>query len=166
MLCKANILQFAAASVALLLGLLVYLLSRSAESVYLFSAFSYIPAQHYDFLGTIDLWLPSLIHTYAFILLTVIAIGNYPQAIRISSFFWVASGWFFELGQHPTASLLFVKYIPDWFYGIPVLENSANYFMHGTFDHFDLIATFIGALAAWATYRLIENNGHDNEGNR
>jgi hypothetical protein len=152
--CKANIFQLAAALSALVLGLLVYLFSRSAESIYLFTAFSVFPTQQYDLFGVIGYWLPSFLHTYAFILLTVISIGNGPRIIITCSLFWVAIGCLFELGQHPTVSTLLVKYFPEWFSGIPLLENSANYFQYGTFDPLDLLATLTGALAAWATYKL------------
>ena len=154
MLCKANMFQLAAALFALLLGLLFYLLSRPADSIYLFTVFSYAPSQSFDFSGLIGQWIPSFIHTYAFILLTVIAIGNSPRVILVSSIFWVVVGWLFELGQHPSNSILIVEYIPEWFSGILILENTASYFLHGSFDTLDLLATVAGALAAWATYQI------------
>jgi hypothetical protein len=154
MSCKAEIYQLAAALSALLLGLMVYLFERPADSIYLFALFSYSSTQHYDLLGIIGQSLPSIIHTYAFILLTVIAVGNGPRIIFTSSFLWVGIGWLFELGQHPTVSAQLIKHIPEWFSGIPLLVNSANYFQYGTFDPLDLLATLVGALAAWATYQM------------
>lgn len=152
--CKAETYQLAAALSALLLGLMVYLFDRPAESIYFFAVFSYSSTQHYDLLGILGQWLPSILHTYAFTLLTVIAVGNGPRIILISSLFWVGIGWLFEFGQHPTASAQFATYIPEWFSGIPLLENCANYFQYGTFDSLDLLATIIGAFAAWVTYQI------------
>jgi hypothetical protein len=160
---KVEAYQLAAALSALLLGLLVYLFERPAESVYLFSIFSYSSTQHYDLFGIIGQWLPSIVHTYAFTLLTVIAVGNGRRIILTSSIFWVGIGWLFEWGQHPTVSAQLVKHIPEWFSGIPLLENSANYFQYGTFDPVDLLASLAGALAAWVTYQLTQNSecGHE-----
>ena len=154
---KAETYQLIAALSALLLGLLVYLFERPAESVYMFAVFSYSATHHFDLFGIIGQWLPSFVHTYAFILLTVIVVGNGPRIIFISSLFWVGIGSLFEWGQHPTVSAQLVKHIPDWFSGIPLLENSVNYFQFGTFDPMDLLATLAGALAAYKTYQLTQN---------
>jgi hypothetical protein len=51
------------------------------------------------------------------------------------------------LGQEFNISVS--KAIPDWFVEIPFMENSANYFLYGTFDFFDLGAITIGALLAY-----------------
>lgn len=161
--CKAEIYQLTAALSALLVGLMVYLFERPAESVYLFAVLSYSPIQHYDLFGVIGQWLPSIVHTYAFILLSVIAVGNGPRIILRSSFFWVGIGWLFEFGQHPTISTKLATYIPEWFSWIPLLENGANYFQYGTFDPLDLLATLAGAFAAWTTYQMTRQKGCSNE---
>jgi hypothetical protein len=41
------------------------------------------------------------------------------------------------------------KIIPDWFTGIPFLENADNYFLQGTFDVMDVAAIAIGAGTAY-----------------
>lgn len=161
--CKAEIYQLAAALSALLGGLILYLFARPAESIYLFALFSYSHFPDYNLLGVFGQWLPSLVHTYAFILLTVIAVGNGPRIIFISSLFWVGVSWIFELGQHPAISARLMKHIPPWFSEIPFLENSANYFQRGTFDPLDLFATLIGAFAAWLTYQITRRRSHNDE---
>ena len=165
MLGKAEIYQLSAALSALLLGLGIYLFERPAESAYLLTVLSYSPIQQYDLLGTIGQWIPSAVHTYAFILLTVIAIGSGPRMIFTCSLFWVGIGWLFEWGQHPVVSAQLIKHIPEWFSGIPLLENSADYFLYGTFDSLDLLATLAGALVAWATYQMTQKMefGHESE---
>ncbi|PSW00648.1 hypothetical protein [Photobacterium lipolyticum] len=52
--CKAKTYQLAAALSALLGGLMVYLLERPAESIYLFALFSYSYSPDYDLLGAFD----------------------------------------------------------------------------------------------------------------
>ena len=60
---------------------------------------------------------------------------------------WLLIDCAFELGQNFNSWPL--KIIPDWVLGIPFLENSKNYFMHGTFDLTDMIAIFIGVTMAY-----------------
>jgi len=45
--------------------------------------------------------------------------------------------------------------IPDWFEGIPFLENTRNYFQRGTFDMADLVAIAVGTAAAYVIIILI-----------
>lgn len=163
MRCKAEIYQLAAALSAILVGLMVYLFERPAESIYFFALVSYSTIPNYGLLGVIGQWLPSLVHTYAFILLTVITVGNGSRVIFISSLFWMGIGWLFEVGQHPTISAQLIKNIPEWFSGIPLLENIANYFQYGTFDPLDLLATLAGAVAAGKTYQITRQRSCSHE---
>jgi len=41
--------------------------------------------------------------------------------------------------------------MPSWFEGIPLLENTANYFILGSFDVMDLAAIAAGSLVAYLT---------------
>ena len=157
MLGKAEMRQLTAALSALLLGLAFYLLMRPAESVYLFSGLSVLPGHHLALLGKAGQWLPSAIHAYVFILLTVVAVGNGPRVIYASALLWLSIGWLFEWGQYPAVAEQVLEIIPEWFSQVPILENSRNYFQNGSFDYLDLLATFLGALAALLTYQLTIN---------
>ena len=53
-----------------MLELWIYLFERPADSVYLFTVYPYSPDLHFSFFGVAGRWLPSLVHTYTFILLT------------------------------------------------------------------------------------------------
>jgi hypothetical protein len=163
MLCKADIYQLTAALSALLLGMLVYLFERPAESVYLFTLFPISPASHFNMFGLFGHWLPSLVHSYAFILLTVVAVGNHSKVIFYSCLFWMAIGWLFEWGQHPDIAIKLEANIQQWFPETPLLETTANYFQYGTFDPLDLLATFFGTVAAWATNQWSQNTASGNE---
>jgi hypothetical protein len=64
----------------------------------------------------------------------------------------VCLSWFlldcaFELGQKYNAWSS--RIIPDWFAGIPFLENTENYFRKGTFDILDLVAIAFGTAIAY-----------------
>ena len=162
MLTKAETYRLTAAFSSLAVGCSVYLFDRP-KSIYLFSAFPYLSPKHYGLFGTIGQWLPSAVHTYAFILLTVVSLGNSRRIVVNSSIFWLVAGWLFECGQYPAVATRLVNHIPGWFAGVPLLEDLTSYFRHGTFDPMDLFATLVGALAAWATCQLTINveRGHE-----
>lgn len=155
---KAQICLSLAALSALIVGFCIYLFERQADSVYLFTVFSFSPAHQFSFSGVIGQWLPSLVHTYAFILLTALAVGINTRVMLASAMFWLLTGWLFELGQYPSIAAELVEHIPAWFSGIPLLENVGAYFQHGTFDPMDLLATLVGAVAAYTTWQLIQKN--------
>ena len=56
---------------------------------------------------------------------------------------WLLADCAFELGQ------AFVRISPDVFHGVPILENTGNFFVNGTFDPLDLVAATVGAAAAY-----------------
>ena len=155
---KAQICLSLAALSALVLGLCVYLFERPADSVYLFTVFSFSPAHHFSFSGFIGQWLPSLVHTYAFILLTALAVGINTRVVLASATFWLLISWLFELGQYPSFASEIVEHLPVWFSSIPLLENVSGYFRYGTFDPMDLFATLAGAVAAYTTWQLIQKS--------
>jgi len=160
---KAQICLSLAALSALVLGLCIYLFERPADSVYLFTVFSFSPAHHFSLFGAIGQWLPSLVHTYAFILLTALAVGINTRVVLASAMFWLLIGWLFELGQNTSISIDLVEHLPVWFSSIPILENVGAYFQHGTYDPMDLLATLAGAVAAYATWQLMQKTGKDHE---
>jgi len=53
---------------------------------------------------------------------------------------------------------LFPKIIPEWFAGIPFLENTENYFLYGTFDFIDLAAITFGAVMAYFVLLITNKN--------
>jgi hypothetical protein len=140
--------------VALLIGTLVYFVSRAPDDVYFVYRFGFILKLHNmmygvapDFFGSLSPWLPEFIHVFSFILLTagVIACGKRGYAI-------ICIGWFavdalFELGQK--YSSLVLKIIPSWFSGIPILESTEGFFRKGTFDMKDIFAIIAGTVVAY-----------------
>jgi len=84
---------------------------------------------------------------FAFILITAGLLGCRKRGFIIICLSWLLVDCALELGQK--FSMWFSKIIPDWFIGVPFLENSKNYFHFGTFDFLDLAATTIGAVIAY-----------------
>lgn len=149
-----NKLQILIGLAALLIGTMVYFISRAPEGVYFVHRFGFILKLHKmihgvapDFFGSFGPWLPEFIHVFSFILLTagIIACGKRGYLI-------ICAGWFFidalfELGQKYSSQV--IKIIPSWFSGIPILESTEGFFRKGTFDMRDMTAIVAGTVAAY-----------------
>lgn len=129
---------------------MVYLTDRPPEQIY----FIYNSAVDFSFyrtlpqiFGVIGNNLPSFFHVFSFVLLTAGFCDCRKRGYIIICVSWLLVDCFFELGQGCNA--LAVTIIPQWFDGIPYLENTANYFSHGTFDFLDMAAIMLGCLAAY-----------------
>lgn len=139
---------------ALAVGALVYVLDRPAATVYLLPQSFSFAAGHHIWFGALGGHLPEFVHVYAFILLTL-AVGSWPARVwPICGFWWLVDS-LFELGQHPELAPRIAAALPAWFQHIPVLDHTANYFLHGTFDPLDLVAIALGTLLAYVTIGII-----------
>ena len=101
--------------------------------------------------GSIGDYLPTFVHVYTFILLTVIV--AIPTGIKLIP---VCLAWFsldslFEVAQLKSIAQWIGSHTPPWFEGVPFLKNTADYFLMGTFDVFDLISIAAGTVAAYLT---------------
>ncbi len=65
----------------------------------------------------------------------------------IVSLCWFFTDSVFEIGQKYGASI--APFVPDWFDGIPFLENTKSYFRTGTFDWTDMGTIFVGSLLGY-----------------
>jgi hypothetical protein len=145
----------AIAMMALGLGVLVYAFDRQAEYVYFLPAGMSFHNTHDGLFGPLGNYLPTFIHVYAFILLTVVVAGVSGSRALAVCVFWFAIDSLFEIGQMDSIAGWLAGHTPAWFDGIPFLENAAAYFLHGTFDVLDLLSIAAGALAAWLTCLLL-----------
>jgi hypothetical protein len=48
------------------------------------------------------------------------------------------------------------SFVPDWFVGMPFIENTKNFFLYGTFDVLDIAGIAIGTLVVY--FALIVTN--------
>jgi len=134
----------------LLLGSLVYLVDRPPDQTYFvysspvnISLYNVIP----NLFGLIGNSLPTFIHIFSFILITAGLICYRKKGYLIICTSWFLVDCAFEFGQKYNS--LALRIIPDWFAGIPFLENTKNYFLYGTFDSIDLAAITIGTVVAY-----------------
>jgi hypothetical protein len=136
---------------SLVLGLTVYLSDRPAASAYFLAADPATAALHGRSFGPLGQWLPAFLHVYAFILFTAAVVVPRGRGVAAVCTAWFAVDTLFECGQHPAIAPDLAALIPRWFQGIPVLENTANYFVRGVFDPIDILFIALGAIAACAT---------------
>ena len=142
---------FAIAIGALGVGVLVYVLDRQAETVYFLPDWLSLHTQAGGIFGSIGDYLPTFIHVYAFILLTVVvAVPAITKLIPVC-LAWLTIDTLFEVAQLNPIAHWIANHIPTWFDGIPFLENTANYFLMGTFHVYDLASIAMGTLAAYLT---------------
>lgn len=129
------------------------MLARYPESVY------FLPAVwgsgRAAWFGPLGGALPEFLHVFAFILLTAAVVPGPPRLLLICGF-WLGIESFFELGQHPTLAPAIAAALPTWLEQVPVLDRTASYFLHGTFDSWDLMAIALGVLAAYALIKRTE----------
>ena len=149
-----------AALAALLTGIVIYLVDRGADAYFL-SGLQGISSQLPPLFGQLGQQLPSALHVYAFILLTVICLPRGPGYLLTACLGWLAIEWLFEFAQHPLLQQPVTALVPEWFDGIPLLEAGRGYFIGGRFDPLDLAAAVVGAGAAWLTVAFFRGRYHE-----
>ena len=146
------------AVVAMVLGIVVYLLDRQAESVYFMSDWMALGDGHGSAFGLVGQHLPTFVHVYTFILLTMALVvpgERYRQYLLPVCLGWFLVDSLFEISQLDFIARHIANWVPDWFSNIPFLENTASYFIFGTFDVLDLVSIGLGTLAAYVTIQII-----------
>jgi hypothetical protein len=158
---RINWVQILIGVIALFVGVLVYLIDRPPDTAYFLAGWARDISLHDTFpnmFGPVGKSLPAFAHVFSFILITAGILGSHRRGYLYICLFWLFIDGAFELGQK--YSSLPLKVIPGWFEGIPVLENTANFFRSGTYDSIDLIAIVTGAILA---YILLLITAHSNK---
>lgn len=94
--------------------------------------------------------VPDLVHPFVFILLTV-AVVSPTVNLGAICLFWLTVDCLMEIGQLPQIATEIASSLPDWFGHVPVLDHVGWYFLSGTFDPLDVLATALGCLGAYLT---------------
>lgn len=138
--------------IALFVGLTVYLIDRSPEQTYFICKIDSAISLHHVFptlFGPLGKILPAFVHVFSFALLTAGILACNKRGCVVACIVWLSVDVAFELGQK--FGVWTSNLVPSWFEGIPLLENTGNYFMSGTFDFIDLTAIAAGSLVAYLT---------------
>ena len=135
--------QFLFGLAVLIVGSLIYLIDRPPCNTYFvnfigISLYNSLP----NIFGSIGNYLPTFVHVFSFILITASFLPSRKRYYLVISLSWFLLDCIFEVGQK--FNNFSSKIVPDWFVGIPFLENTKNYFQYGTFDYFDLLAIAVG----------------------
>lgn len=146
---KLNWLQIIIGLTALALGVVLYLYDRPSSQIYFVpDLLSQYEGKPFMF-GVIGYHLPTFLHAFAFCLLSTGILGSSTKEAFVICLFWLLIDGAFEIAQHPDIANGIIPYIPDWFKHIPVLDNTASYFIQGRYDPADLGAILIGTVVAY-----------------
>jgi hypothetical protein len=152
-----NKLQISIGFLTLFAGFLLYFLTRRSD-IYFLSFIKGTENLSYwslPFSPGIGGALPSFLHVFAFSLLLGGLMACRKRGYLIICCAWLFTNLLFELGQR--YPILASELIPKWFEGMFIRQNMRNYFLNGTFDFLDLLASFVGAAAAyWVLVRTRE----------
>ena len=134
------------------------MIDRPPEYTYFLFASPYNFSLHDIFpplFGSLGNYLPAFVHIVSFIMLTAGIMHSGRKGNFVICLFWLLLAGSCELGQKfPEAA---TQLIPQWFDNIFLLENTWNYFTHGTYCSIDLLATFLGALSGYWILTLTQN---------
>jgi hypothetical protein len=144
--------QIIVGMISLPVGVMIYLIDRPPDQTYFVSwVGSTISMYHVlpPLFGAFAQSLPAFVHVFAFALLSTGILACNRKGCMIACLAWLSVDVAFELGQK--FGVWSSTLVPRWFEGIPLLENTANYFVLGTFDFMDLAAIVVGSVAAYFT---------------
>jgi len=144
---------------ALSVGVLVYVFDRQPEFIYFLPGGLSLNSHLGSLFGGIGNHLPTFLHVYAFILLTVVVAAPSITKLIPICLAWFTLDTLFEVAQIDTIAQWIALHIPAWFAGIPFLENTSNYFLFGTFDVFDFLSIAAGTIAAYITVSVLTRRG-------
>jgi len=147
-----------AAIVVFAIGTLVYVVDRRPDHVYFLPEYLSFVHDSERLFGRLGDHLPTFAHVYAFILLTKV-VNPASRALPVCAF-WFGVDVLFEIGQSGAVAPILAELIGTRLDGIPILENSAAYFLGGSFDWYDVLSIAIGALAAWVTLSNYKESNH------
>lgn len=142
----------AAAGLALMLGTAVYLLDRPQGSAWLIpSAWQAALPGHW--FGSVGLWLPSLVHAFAFSVLTALLLPRRPAFAATACLGWALIDTLAEIGQHAAISATLAAAIEQAVGGATWAARLGQYFTRGSFDPADVAAAIAGSALAYALLR-------------
>jgi len=147
------------AVLSLVVGFFVYATDRIPETVYLLPDVLSLNSGGSLIFGKFGANLPTLIHVYAFTLMSYICLSSHRDAVITTCSFWFIIDSLLELCQQEVIASGIEAIVPDWFDSILVLENVAPYFVKGTFDPADIFSIAVGSISAYFTINIFKEEG-------
>lgn len=158
---RVELLWFLLGLAALIAGVLVYILERNPDTVYFLSRSFSLFHTKLEIFGRHGDYLPTLLHSFALILMTAAAIGKHKVSAITVTLFWMLIEIVFELAQTQFIGSLIVSHIPQWFESVPVLENTYRYFRYGNFNTMDMASIVVGSAAAYVLIQLTKRSNNN-----
>ena len=152
---------------ALLVGGVIYLTDRPSESIYFLPVWHTSSSWQINLFGSIGNYLPTFLHTFAFILLTTVCLLPSKRMLILICTAWLVIDTLFEIAQsEPIAQWIAIS-LGNHFDGLPVLENLVPYFLNGVFDFSDIYSIAVGTVAAYLTVQYVayRHKGNSHEDN-
>jgi hypothetical protein len=129
---------------ALILGLCTYLMFRQQQYLNFLPKGVTLDIKVPHLCQIISRNLPSFLHTFSFIMITLGIHSHYMVYIG-----WLTIELVFEIGQYPVMASWIAKICPLSLHGNIICERILSFFINGRFDPLDLAATCLGALTAF-----------------
>ncbi|MGC3980953.1 MAG: hypothetical protein QM808_06835 [Steroidobacteraceae bacterium] len=143
----------------LLTGTLLYLLFRPAGTLQVLPNDIGLQLPLPALLRVLTDRLPTLFHTAAFSLLTCAVLDGSRRTHALICCSWALINIVFEIGQLPMVTNGVANWAAHWLAAQLPNEQArffTRYFLHGTFDFGDLLASGLGAALAW---RILNSHG-------
>ncbi|MCX5810019.1 MAG: hypothetical protein NTX36_11730 [Proteobacteria bacterium] len=146
----------------LMAGLAFYLFCRKEGIPYFQRQLSdLVPTIQTSWTGQLTGAFPAFIHPFAFSLIGIGLSSNTRKSRVFICLIFFLLNILFEIGQK--YKIIFIKLIPQWFSSIPILENTRDFFLKGTFAVEDVIGITLGSLSAFACAEIISIKKDCNE---
>ena len=136
-----------------LAGVAVYVLDRG-NAVFFLAWWPYGPAAP-DMLGPLGDHLPTLLHPLVFVLISAAVLRPWPQSLPTVCVAWFVIECLFELCQTAPLDGRIAAALSPTFDSVPMLQNTADYFVKGTFDPLDVLSIGIGTAIAYPLARRL-----------
>lgn len=153
---KINKIQILIGFLTLFIGLLIYILDRHFIPILSIPVEIELFNKPVKLLSTILGFVPSLIHTFSFSLITAGLIGGGKKVYFFTCLGWTSINLFFEIFQTPALSSWFHKSFGVFSEKSIIVRYLDFYFYNGIFDILDIISIFIGGFLA--LFILINSN--------
>ena len=141
------------ATLFLVAGIVVYVLDRGSSAHFL-TAWSFGPAAP-SILGPLGNHLPTLLHPPVFILITAAILRPWPRTLPAICAAWFTIECLFEIGQMTPFDSRIAAAMSPWLDSAPIVQITADYFTHGTFDLLDILSIAIGTVVAYRLARRV-----------
>ena len=153
---RPTFIEAGAAMLALIAGVMVYMLTRPENSVLFLS---WLPLHIHPVLSTLGDYtgsLPSFFHIYGFIILTYLFTRRTLWSLRFVTIFWLTIELLFESLQKLDSGDIMSQSTesapsPGFF-----SNYLSGYFINGTYDSRDIAALLAGAFLAYITVLIME----------